>query len=221
MKHQAIHDSLLEFGAPKKLIHAVLQELSESKFLVSYQGLQWSWPDFKFQKGGRQGGTETPYLWTVLLDVAMQRARKRWREAGLGFFLKDDAMDLQGFLDCLIFADDMVLGADSIGDLFAMLNIIVEELEVFGLRVKPGSLELLPVGISLPDKEYKVAGLDIKVKESMSVLGVMIDGSGSDGAAIEHRLSQGWAHFFEREKAFTCRRVPLRLRWKRFSQTVF
>ena len=54
----------------------------------------------------------------------------------------------------------------------------------------------------------------------MSVLGVMIDGSGSDGAAIEHRLSQGWAHFFERDRAFTGRRVPVRLRWKRFSETV-
>ena len=52
MKHQAIHDSLLEFGAPKKLIHAVLQELSESKFLVFYQGLQWSWPDLKFPERG-------------------------------------------------------------------------------------------------------------------------------------------------------------------------
>jgi hypothetical protein len=150
----------------------------------------------------------------------MQKARKRWREAGLGFFLKDDAMDLQGFLDCLIFADDMVLGADSLGDLFAILSIIVEELAIFGLRVKPGSLELLPVGIILPDREYKVAGLDIKVKDNMSVLGVMIDAGGSDVAAIEHRLAQGWAHFFEREKAFTCKRVPLRLRWKRFSQTV-
>ncbi len=56
MKYQAIHDSLLELGAPKKLIHAVLQELSESKVLVSYQGFKLCWPNFKFEKGGTAGG---------------------------------------------------------------------------------------------------------------------------------------------------------------------
>ena len=217
MRHQCIFDSLLEFGAPRRLVHAVLQELTGSQFQVSFQGLRWDWSDFRFEKGGRQGGTETPFLWTLLLDVAMIRAREAWRAQGHGFKLVDPPSDVDGFLDCLIFADDVVLCAESLESSLRMLEIVSEELTKLSLTLKPGSMELLPVSVALQDRSFRVAGWEVRVVDRINLLGVLVDAVGSDETAV---IAQGWAHFFDRQGAFTCSKVPLRLRWKRFSPTV-
>ena len=68
---------------------------------------------------------------------------------------------------------------------------------------------------------FCMCGMNVRAVSSMSVLGVMVDNAGSDRCAWEHRLTQAWVHWMEREAVLCSNKIPLRLRWKRIRETIF
>ena len=235
MKHDVILRSLQEDKVPARLCHAVLQEFLECEVSISFQKCVWT--GIKFHRGGRQGGVDTPSLWTRLLNLAIKRARARWRDQNLGFhFPRDDCFSdfisaspemLNDFvLDCLLWADDMVIFGNSIGDVRRMWVILSEELVCIGLTWKPSSLELLGAGVcweEVTHLDWAFGDISFKIGlvDKMLVLGVHIHNTGSDEAAMDYRISQGWAHFLARKRVFCSSLLPLRNRWLRMRETVF
>jgi hypothetical protein len=118
-----------------------------------------------------------------------------------------------------------VLFSNSLASMKAMFRILVEELCDLKLQIKPGSLEVMS-NFGLWDQEvlfWDAGGVQHKIwaKHSLNILGVTVDESGSDEAAVDYRISQAWVHFWAREKSFCDSIIPLKLRWQRIRDTVY
>jgi hypothetical protein len=120
MAHSAILESMVESKVPVRLQHATLQELAHCTVSLLFQGNEWK--HIPFEKGGRQGGTDTPHIWIRLLDLAVRRSRVRWKDENLGVEYCSSLLE-PFVLDCLIWADDMVMCASSFENIKRMFCI--------------------------------------------------------------------------------------------------
>jgi ribonuclease HI/exonuclease III len=240
--HGALEGAMREQGIPAKLRHAVFQEL-DCEMLLSCQSTIWR-GDIRPSKGGRQGGSETPTLWNILLSSALKRARTRWHQEGLGWrFVASDIytpyiQQLIGdeqrlgsaedplWVPYLAWADDLVLVAKSEHEILRLWVILSDEISSLRLAWKPGSLELYSPGRAdanhLPNLSWKHGESTFEVKQvaKICILGILLSENASDLAACKYRISQGWTHFMSRRKILCNRLVPLHLRWARLQETV-
>jgi len=123
----------------------------------------------------------------------------------------------------LFWADDFYIFANTIVESECMFTILTEEIMLLGLSWKESSLQLL---VSDPtcvvDNIFCIAGgttWTIKVVKKMIALGIAIDSSGSSNTAFAHRLTQMIAHFENLSLVLCARRIPLKLRIRRFFET--
>ena len=84
IKHDLIFYSLVNSGLSAPLVWALAREYShlraDAKLACTLStGL------FDYRRGGRQGGTETPSLLNIILDVGLFDMVRSWQERGLGF----------------------------------------------------------------------------------------------------------------------------------------
>eukprot|EP00973_Karenia_brevis_P078235 10863289-Karenia_brevis.AAC.1 len=84
IKHLMIPLALLNLGVPAGLIAALMRELRGLQADMTVAGLGTT-PCFAFQRGGRQGGVETPLLFTLIMDYVMGPLVKRWDAKNYGF----------------------------------------------------------------------------------------------------------------------------------------
>jgi hypothetical protein len=240
IRHAPLEGALSRLGVPAKLQHCIFQEL-ECHLNFSCQGAAWS--GFAPSKGGRQGGSETPTLWNLLLRDALVSARTRWWNLGLGW--KFDATDVYAphlkelidalppaspqhplWLPYLAWADDLVLLGPSKDCVRKMWAILSEELGKIFLTWKPGSLELYRPGLAegdlWEDECWPSCLGDFAVKHvrRIAILGILVSESASDLDACRHRIAQAWVHFHSRKKVLCSKIVPLHLRWARLQETV-
>jgi hypothetical protein len=232
-------ESLLRADIPCRLVHAVAQEF-ECLGTLSFQGQTWS--NVEYSKGGRQGGSDTPFVWVRVLDVAIRRAKQRFRAEDLGYrFVRDDvwsesfvwedeAQDAH-HVPVMAWADDLLIFARGEAELERMWHILTEEIGELALSWKPSSFELLlggPLRIAEEGSRTWVHAHEggelkyhIKAGTSMNVLGVHVSNVGCDLAALEYRLSQGWVHYSSRKNILNSRHIALRLRWNKVAETVY
>ena len=171
ISHEHLEEALEYVDCPARLQCAIFRELSESSINLLFQGATFE--PIPFEKGGRQGGCDTPDLWNYLLNLCVCRAKARWRVAKLGIRLSLDDFQSEygavlrgavgdpahphfgpedyleeGFytLYCMIWADDLLLLAEDEEAAHAMWIILSEELARVGLVWKSGSLQLLVAG---------------------------------------------------------------------------
>jgi len=129
------------------------------------------WTDLPFSKGGRQGGVDTPGLWTRVLDLAITAARERWRNEGLGAAFPC-SLDSSYIFDCLVWADDIIIVFESILNARQMFAILEEEIAKIGVTWKPSSLEMLRAGDRWNETflQWKGVGTTHKIKVVSSIL---------------------------------------------------
>jgi len=129
------------------------------------------------------------------------------------------------YLDGVAWADDIILFSNSLANMKAMFQILVEELAALKLEIKPGSLEVMNNFGDLANDNmfWEAGGVQHKVcaKHSLNILRVTVDESGTDAASIDHRIAQAWLHFQARRKSFCNSIIPLKLRWRRIRDTVY
>jgi hypothetical protein len=217
LSHELIATSLQEAGCCPKLCLAFLREISCSSLLLCFQGHVFE--PICYNKGGRQGGSETPFIWKVALDRIMRRVVSSWAAHGLGLSLPGGPLlTWQGW------ADDLVLFASSESDLRKMVGVLVSELAVHDLHIKDGSVELMScLGGGLCDNlVWKFAEGEVRVecKDRLNILGVLLDPAGSTATSIAHRIGLAWDHWHARSRVFLSPRISLRSRWYRLRDTV-
>ena len=83
--HAALMHTLMESKASGPLVRAILNEWSENRAEVSVGQLARGKIDYS--KGGGQGKKETPRMWTLLLEAALQPLVKSWANCGRGLCL--------------------------------------------------------------------------------------------------------------------------------------
>ena len=86
--------ALSEMGACSTLQYALLDELMRLKAQASVADAPASCV-FNFTKGGREGGSDTPLLWRVLLDWLLSPVIENWIEQKVGFRLVEHGRALE------------------------------------------------------------------------------------------------------------------------------
>jgi hypothetical protein len=242
ISHGCLCDAMQRRGVPAKLRHAVMQELA---CRMTFSCMGTTWQGVSPSKGGRQGGSETPLLWNILLGDAIEGARTRWKAESLGWSFDGDdvfAPHMREIIDAcprvaqdphdplwvpyLAWADDLVLCGNTQGDTRRMWQILTEELRRLKLTWKTGSLELYRPGVEdglpLENLRWESAGEGFEIKQvrRICILGVLISETGSDLDACRFRISQGWQHFECRKGVLCSKLIPLHMRWRRIQETV-
>ncbi len=126
----------------------------------------------------------------------------------------------------LFWADDCVLcGPDEV-KAHRLWEVFTQQLQLLSLDWKPHSLELLVSGFH-PPPDFPIGswmvGETVYTVPSVSkflFLGAMLNSEGDPFCIAEFRGAQAWTHFWARKTQFTCRSIPLRMRWQRLLETV-
>eukprot|EP00973_Karenia_brevis_P083246 11542727-Karenia_brevis.AAC.1 len=79
---------MLRANVPATLIAAVMREFVDLSAEMSVKGLGTTGP-FPFLRGGRQGGVETPQIFTMIVDYIMGPLTDEWDRKGYGFVVED------------------------------------------------------------------------------------------------------------------------------------
>jgi hypothetical protein len=238
--HEPLNSAMARVGVPAKLRHAVFQEL-RCDMSFSCQGTCWE--GVSPSKGGRQGGSETPTLWNIVLGDALRDARRRWYEEDLGW--RFDRQDVYSphvkellsllppsdewdacWLPYLAWADDLVIFGRSKAETERMWCILSDEIVARRLSWKKGSLELYRPGVRDTDVlselvwQHSSGGWAVREVGRVTILGVLISETASDLDACRYRITQAWVHFMSRKAVLCSKLVPLHLRWSRMQETV-
>ena len=110
MPHDAICSVMVGRGVSYNDVGLHLRELSglRGQIRLPYVG---GTSFFDFNRGGKQGGIETPDQWWVVIDHLLEPAVLRWCELGLGFQLCGDDGATEHLINHAIWADSVVLFA--------------------------------------------------------------------------------------------------------------
>jgi hypothetical protein len=219
LNHDVIKRSLLWAGCPPGLAAAVLCELSACECYLKLHEEALSESILLFG-AGRQGSSDTPSLWTRVIDHVLALAQESWRAHNLGFELNDG----QPLVTHVYWADDIYLIARDpamIGDMFETLSTRLRE---FGLTWKESSLQLLSTDeTNIGLTKHLCDGTnfyEVPFKKHLDVLGVRIDSAGGTHASVHHRAGVLFGHWAHTQQYFCSRRIPLKFRIERWYASV-
>ena len=200
MDHGLIARALRWRGVHPGTIFNIMRELSFVEARMSLPGCDPT-EYFKFLRGGKQGGVDTPDIFTVVMEFVLGNSVHAWERQGLGFGC--DAGDGSSITH-FIWADNIFLVSGSARGLQAMIDDATHSLYESGLAWKPSSLQYLVAGDGRLE-EYRFTcklpggqSMPLERVFNMKVLGEMLDDRGSTSTAVDYRKQcaegQYWAH---------------------------
>ncbi|GKD73211.1 retrovirus-related pol polyprotein LINE-1 [Tanacetum coccineum] len=119
----------------------------------------------------------------------------------------------------MIFADDIVLIAESVEELNNKIERWREALEDNGIRVSREKTEYLRCDFGRYEEVYqevdvRIGGRILQPKESFRYLGSVIHRSGMIDEDVAHRIGVGWMKWKAASRVLCDRRIPLKLKRK-------
>ena len=207
MTHESMTKCLLRRGVHPQLVRAILREVSgmSGNIFLPGAGLSESFP---FQCGGKQGGVETPEVFNIMMEYALEPLVANWKSRLFGFALGPlDENPLR--LTHLIWADNILLFSNDLAEFETMAQEVTDAVYDLGFAWKPtsmecmlcGSLRLTPL-LAAPEVHADGPVL-FNVVNQMIILGVLYDAGGSTGASVEYRLQKGGACFWKNFKTLS------------------
>ena len=218
-------------GMTPKEVFVIMREVSNTKAYVRVAGQTSSEPEV-LEKGGRQGGPETPLLWSLYLGAALeevvqgwssQRARagvdlEAWLAArGRGIAIRaDEKPDTAAIL---AWADDIFLVAHDEASMQGMVRDTLGGLRTHDLRVKPSKVQLLHskwasvCSIVVDDQVVVSTG-------ELECLGCTLQGDGGISGQLDRAIQKGCATFQKHRAMLTNRITPVRVRFRAWLRTV-
>ena len=201
MRHDVIHTALHRRGLSSHIIAVMMRELSGLKAVVSLPTAGTTEP-FNYDRGGKQGGVETPDQWSCLLDYVMEPLVVQWADRKWGFVLKTSEEDAR-YITHAVFADNIVLFAASRQILQQMVDELTTAMYNLGLEWKSSSLETLAGGqlrggpLELYARVSHDCILTYKEGSKLFLLGDEFDAAGSTEVSFMHRLGIGDITYFK------------------------
>ena len=196
--HGVMGDLLARAGVHAEHACCLLREVSGISASLSVP-TAGSTSRFSWTRGGKQGGKETPDVWNVLVETAMEDLVRSWSSRHFGFDFGDDQR-----LTHLVWADNIFLVAASADQLSTMCQELTNLISAVKLSWKESSLQYMrggPGADETGDIDLSISGgatMTIKFVDNMEVLGVLLDHRGSSTCSFEHRQQKGeacfWAH---------------------------
>ena len=172
---------------------------------------------FPFRKGGRTGGVETPFCANVMLEEALREEVRTWNAQGLGFNPQQGSDEQQVPFNHAIWADNVVLLANSPDQLQRMINGFTRALQKkLHMTWKPSSLEVMysrgyPKTSRRELETVDQAGrrLIFAEKTKITLLGDIMDDEGGSQPAREARRAQADKVYFRHAHLLERRELPI------------
>ena len=134
---------------------------------------------FGVHKGVRQGCTLSPWLFNVFMDNVVREARKECiRKVVLS----------TGTVGLLMFADDMVMMAETEEALQHNVKAMNEALVRWGLKVNWKKSKVMRVARKREECQVRIGDKQLEQVDTMKYLGVMISDDGSMQREVEARV---------------------------------
>ena len=171
--------ALKEYNVSEQLLSA-MQSLYENGWArVRVRVGERESPQFQVKKGVRQGCPLSPWLFNVFIDKIVSEARKRFQ---------DSVRLSTGQVEVLLFANDLVVLAESEEALQNNLQVVNDELEVWVMRANWLKRKVMRIARKPEECRIEVNGERVEQVEEMKYLGAMISGNGSMDGEVELRI---------------------------------
>ena len=165
---------------------------------------------FKLGRGARQGDNISPKLFTSCLQHAIIN-KINWENKGV-------RIDGE-YLSHLIFADDIVLIANSTSKLQDMLQDIHDISKPVGLKMHLGKTKIM-CNKHVNKDDVIVDGKKIEEVDSYVYLGQMVTKDHDQIQEMKRRIGQGWSAFCKLDNIMRDKNVPMRLKRKAFNECI-
>jgi hypothetical protein len=198
-------------GVRGKLWRALYAMYSNNKTSILINGQPTRW--FDILQGVRQGATESPTLFKFYINGLAQSLRKSGLGVALGGVLEDNIADM---LSILLFADDVVLFANSREELQKMIDVVALYSHKWRFEENLGKCGVMSVlaASSKPSKPASLEFLGRAVKEvhQYKYLGVIVHESLLWEQHIKRIADKALAARTRYQRILTNRRLSVRLR---------
>ena len=169
---------LEEYDVKGRVLKAVQAMYEDWKASVRVGDRESEW--FGVHKGVRQGCTLSPWLFNVYVDKVAREAREK--------FVSEVKLST-GDVGMLLFADDMVIMAESEGGLQSNLKVLSEAMDRWDLKVNWMKTKVMRVARKRDSCDVSIGDQVIEQVDEMKHLGVMISSDGRMEKEIEARIA--------------------------------
>ena len=166
-----------EYGVKGKLLRAIQALYVDGKARVKVGGVESEL--FGVHRGVRQGCTSSPWLFNVFMDRVKREAKRQFQS---------EVKLSTGDVGVLLFADDMVVMAESVEGLQSNLQVLSDVLSRWELKVNWRKTKVMRVARNSEECEVEIREEIIEQVGAMKYLGVMISSDGSMDKEVEARI---------------------------------
>jgi len=201
------------YGIPLQVVEAIKQLYKNSKGVVTVNGKK-SEP-FNINTGVLQGDVLAPFLFVIVIDYIMNRCTC---EFGFEFEQRQSSRHPARKLSDLDYADDIALLEQLISIANEQLSKLSREAAAVGLHINTDKTEFIALN-QPPSKPVEITlhGKKINRVDDFKYLGSKVISSRAD---FDHRKSLAWVAFWQMEKMWRAKHVPIRLKTDIFSASV-
>ena len=166
VNRELLLNKLLQFNIDGKIYFAIKALYSDTMNCVRLNGHFTGW--FQSLLGVRQGDTLSPTLFNIFINDLIYEMNK----LNLGIAIGEKRISL------LLYADDIVLLAESEHDLQSMLNCLLAWCQKWRLSVNDAKSEIIHfrgVKKAVTQSEFKIGTKPLKVVSKYKYLGIILD----------------------------------------------
>ena len=188
-------------GVPERLINMMKMIYKGARTVVRTRSGKTE--PFEVKVGLHQGSALSPFLFAVVMDVLSENVRR------------DMLWDL-------LFADDLVITAETEEQLQERYRAWQENLERGGLRVNVGKTEVMISSRGGREDLHirTTAGEELKQTTSFKYLGSVISEEGGCEQEVRQRIKAGWAKWRQVSGVILDKKVPMKLRTKVYKTVI-
>ena len=214
-------EALRFLGLPVNLVAGFIREFAHQEVTVMLGGTTAG--PIGFDRGGKQGGTDTPHIFKAIAHLAVSQLLVDWTAKGWGFPLEEGS-----YVQLMIWAGNLYIFATSRCMLSQMMQELTVAINKVKLAWKPGSLMYLEndfcdKSVGYVDLQFSTAGLGVEAMREVAhfeTLGSKVDARATVRCALEHRLLLALKHWFARRSELCNSKCHLEWRLRRFYGTV-
>lgn len=198
---ELVYWCLRKRGMPEKLVR-IVKAMYEGA-VTTVNTVFGETEQFEVKTGLHQGSALSPFLFVLVLDVLSENIRRqdKWE---------------------MLFADDLVITAETEEELQRRVLEWQERLENGGLKVNAGKTEVM-VSSKQGGEQIQVVdrrGVELKQVDGFKYLGSVIKEEGGCEIEVRERVRAGWAKWREVSGVVCDRRMPRKLKIKIYETVI-